>query len=361
MIKNALYYPYIYFQDINWLKAMALFYDRIYRIVPPQMEVDDREEIKPFHSDHKIFCEISPIPYSEEASRMFLEKMRNWKAASLHFAGEKHIDIHLSKISKDVGNLFKELGYKTSDYWVNLPERIASNYMLYLATVISEKNKLSLLTDKLAPWTATNYFIYDGQFDEFSLDINSVSESNNPLYFFTFVLHELIPANISDIPISSILEFRKRRQDEMAQLRNAISVVYNSLQEIQDRGVLTDRINDSISDVRKAVDEYKKSADLLKARGWKGSLLMGLPASVGLATLFGGSNPQLIILGAAGFAINAVYSFYNTKRELRELARKNPYSCLAMMGRDFGRYAGQRRGRSIDFHVIDYLKRFIGS
>ena len=49
-MNDALYYPYINFQDTNWIKAMSLFYNRIYRIVPPNLEahyIEDTDDIKP--------------------------------------------------------------------------------------------------------------------------------------------------------------------------------------------------------------------------------------------------------------------------------------------------------------------------
>jgi hypothetical protein len=33
-VRGALYYPFPYIQDENWLKEQALFWDHLYRIVP---------------------------------------------------------------------------------------------------------------------------------------------------------------------------------------------------------------------------------------------------------------------------------------------------------------------------------------
>jgi hypothetical protein len=47
MLADALYYPYISFRDVNWLKSMAMFYERIYRIVPHGIIPSDNEKLQP--------------------------------------------------------------------------------------------------------------------------------------------------------------------------------------------------------------------------------------------------------------------------------------------------------------------------
>ena len=43
----ALFYPYIHFQDDNWLKASALYWDKMGRIVPYSYEtVRDSDTVK---------------------------------------------------------------------------------------------------------------------------------------------------------------------------------------------------------------------------------------------------------------------------------------------------------------------------
>jgi hypothetical protein len=47
MQQNALYYPHIGLHNAAWIKAMALFYDNIYRIVPDNVIPEDAEELNP--------------------------------------------------------------------------------------------------------------------------------------------------------------------------------------------------------------------------------------------------------------------------------------------------------------------------
>jgi hypothetical protein len=43
---DALYYPYIHFWDVGWLKSTALYWDSMSRIVPDGFEPDDPDEVK---------------------------------------------------------------------------------------------------------------------------------------------------------------------------------------------------------------------------------------------------------------------------------------------------------------------------
>jgi hypothetical protein len=47
MQNNALYYPLTALRDASLVKALALFYDRVYRIVPDNVRPDDHEELRP--------------------------------------------------------------------------------------------------------------------------------------------------------------------------------------------------------------------------------------------------------------------------------------------------------------------------
>jgi len=101
MLNNALYYPYIAFNDSTWLKVMAMYYENMYRIVSDNIIPDDPEYLA-------------------------------------------------------------SLGCKATDNWLNIPTELASNYMLFLATEIGRRNQLNLITNEWAPWTATTYFSING-------------------------------------------------------------------------------------------------------------------------------------------------------------------------------------------------------
>lgn len=149
MLQNALYYPHIGFHDPSWIKAMAMYYDNIYRIVPNNIIPDDSEELQALLQEGSIGKMVDPADYSKKASDQFLVRLGGWKAAALDYNKEDEellTRLHTDKTDERVRELFREAGFKENNDWMYVPTAIASNFMLYLANEIASKNRLSLIT-----------------------------------------------------------------------------------------------------------------------------------------------------------------------------------------------------------------------
>ena len=363
MIEDALYYPYIGFNNHNWLKAVSLFYNRIYRIVPSNVIPNDSQEVLPLLEDGTIGDGIDPTPYSKDASEEFLDNVeKKWDAAALTYSTEERgnlVRLHTDKTDEKVRNMFISMGYKKMENSMYIPTELASNYMLYLATVISQKNNLSSITENIAAWTATSYFNLDGSFEELTTPFDFVVGNENPFYLFSFIIHNLTLINIADIPAKDILKFRKKRKDEMNNLRYSISKIYNKLGKIEDHKIYMEQVKDTLEECKKAIEEYKKSADLLKVKGWFGIGVMGLPAPYALAKIFKIPDLSTSVLIGTGLAIGAIYSLRSMVQGLRDIRMRNPYSCLALMEGDFSKYTRQRGGGDINFHLFNCMEEYI--
>jgi len=67
--RRALYYPYVTFHDARWLKAAALFWDGLDRMVPASLDVQDNAEVKELAAGEPGLVNIVRIdPYGAEAS-----------------------------------------------------------------------------------------------------------------------------------------------------------------------------------------------------------------------------------------------------------------------------------------------------
>ncbi len=67
--RRALYYPYVTFRNVRWLKAAALFWDGIDRMVPASLEVEDGPEVKDLAAGERGLISIVKIdPWGPEAS-----------------------------------------------------------------------------------------------------------------------------------------------------------------------------------------------------------------------------------------------------------------------------------------------------
>lgn len=366
MIKDALYYPHIGFLEPNWVKGMALFYDSVYRIVPDNVIPNDPEELQPLLEDPSIGKRIDPARYSKDASDNFIEEKSSWTAAAFVCNDEEQVEetlsrIHTSKIDEQVKDLFNSLGYEDIDDWMHVPTELASHFMLYLANDIAKKNQLSLITPNWAPWTATTYYNLDGCLDEYIPLFEQNNEySDDPFALFSLMIGATTPLNISEIPGDSIIRFREKRKDEICNFRNTIYELFKELQKLEDPIVREDVINSKIQELITARDEYQKSADIIKAKGWFGVSFMGLTAPVALGTLFNIPSASIISLGATSLALGGVFNISSTKEQLRELQKRSPVSALVSMRKSFKRYnRREKKEVGMNYLAYDSMEEFV--
>lgn len=363
MLNNALYYPYIEFTDINWVKAVAMYYENIYRIVPDNIIPADPEALQPLLEDSSVGAMIDPVPYTEGMVDIFLEKTQHWSAAALMATKEEERDfsrLHTNKTDQKVRELFASLGYRETNGWLNIPTELASNYMLFLATEIGRRNQLNLITCEWAPWTATTYFSINGGVDEAMMPYGEGKDFvNDPFALFCLIIGEITPMNICDIPAEKIRDFRVKRKDNIASFRMAVSELYNELQRLEDPKVRYDSIKTKIAQLKKAKAEYQKSADIIKAKGWFGVSFMGFPAPAALGAFFGIPHALTVALAIGGIAIGGLFNIKNTATELRKLQKDNPVSCLVEMRRSFKRYTRFRANGDMNYHAFNCMEEYI--
>ncbi len=364
MIKDALYYPHIDFAEPNWLKGMALFYDNVYRIVPENVKPDDPEELKPLLEDPSIGKGIDPARYSVDASDNFLEEKSSWTAAAFVCEDEDQVEetltrLHTSKADEQVKDLFNSLGYKDIDDWMHVPTELASHFMLYLANDIAKKNQLNLITPDWAPWTATSYYNLDGCLEEYIPVFEQNNEySDDPFALFSLMVGAITPLNISEISGEDIVKFREKRSDEISNFRNTIYQLFEELKKLEDPVVRKDVINSKIKELIVARDEYQKSADIIRARGWFGVSFLGLTAPVTLGTLFNIPSESVATLGVTSLALGGIFNISSTKEQLRELQRKSPVSALVSMRSSFHRKYRQREV-GMNYVAYDRMEEFV--
>jgi hypothetical protein len=361
MIKNALYYPYIGFQDPSWVKGMALFYESIYRIVPDNIIPEDHPDLQSLLEDPAIGRMIEPSKYAAEASNDFFLNKDRWGAAAFVFGDEDNAvehtlsRIHSAKTDEQVKQLFNTLGYgEINSDWFNVPTELASHYMLYLANNIAQRNQLNLITDTWAPWTATSYYNLDGCFNDYVPLYEQNNEYSDDLFaLFSLMVGEITPLNILEIPGEEIIKFRGTRNDEICRFRNAIYDFYCELQKLEDPVVRQDAIDAKIKELIKAKEEYQKSADIIKAKGWFGVSFMGVSAPVTLGNLFNIPSASIITLGITSLALGGIFNIKATKDQLQVLQKKSPVSALVSMSNSFKRY-NRRQNKEVGMNYLAY-------
>jgi len=362
MLKDALYYPHIGLKNVPLVKSMALLYDRVYRIVPDNVIPDDHPDLQPLLEDGLVGAMIDPTRYSRAASDNFLAKLGDWRAAALSHQEEDAEQIsrlHVDKTDQRVREMFSEMGCSDENEWMHVPTELASNFMLYLATEISKKNNLSLITNNWGAWTGANYFRLNGKLDETISCETKLDHLYDPYSLFGLILSEMIPMNISDISSDEIVSFRGKRHDEISCFRNAITALSEELKALDSDEIKIDRIRDKVRELNRAKKDYKHSADLIGAKRWFGVSMMGFPAPIVFGNLMSIPAGSTIALGAAGLAIGALYSITSTREDIRKLNAENPASYFIELGRSFKNYTQARGSGDINFQAWSCMEEYV--
>ncbi|MBF0423591.1 MAG: hypothetical protein HQL73_11425 [Magnetococcales bacterium] len=359
---SALFYPYIDMRDAGWFKAMSMFYEHVYRIVPAGVTTNDPDELKPLIESQAIGKQIDPGRYAADTAEKFLQKIQEWDAAALSASDAEEYEVaklHTGKTDQVVRDLFNKLGYPESEDWHYLPTEFASNYMLFLAREIASRNKLSLATSEWAPWTATSYFNMDGGISE-NMRMYDTSDQDGQEQFalFSFIVSRFIPLNIQDIPSNKLVDFRERRRDEISRLRQAIADFHEHLSGIEEEEIVIDEINQKVKELESALQDYRKSADLFKVNGWFGINLMGFPAAYLLGKLLGAPDASIAAIIGSGIAVGGIYNINKSRSELRKLRKESPVSCLVEMEESFKGYTQARGGGDMNYHAYNCLEEY---
>jgi Family of unknown function (DUF6236) len=366
MKTDALFYPHISLNNSPLIKSMSLYYENIYRIVPDDVVPEDSADLHALLEEGSVGRKILPNEYSRKASEEFLSKLNDWDADALYYNyGEMDRDatskLHKDKTDERVKQLFRDAGFEEDSDWLYVPKEFSSNFMLYMANHIASNNNLSLITNDWPAWTGTSYFGLDGQIDSL-LTIGIQGDQAEQLECFSLygiMINELVPINIADIPAEKILDFRERRKGEIQQFRKCISELRNEICKIESNELRIDAIRDKAKDLERAQKQFKASADLLKAKGWFGVSMMGVPAPMVLAQLLSLPSVSTIALSGAGIAIGSLFNIENTKEELRKLREKTPESLIYDLRKEFKQYTGSRGGGDMNFHAYNCMEEYI--
>ncbi|WP_157537394.1 DUF6236 family protein [Kitasatospora azatica] len=73
MQRIGLYYPYVHFRDEEWIKAAALYWPRLARVVPPGFPISDPRLIKVLRSELDFVVDVDPREAAEAVAPAFLK------------------------------------------------------------------------------------------------------------------------------------------------------------------------------------------------------------------------------------------------------------------------------------------------
>lgn len=246
---EVLYYPTIEFRDESWLKGALCQWDKVYRIVPPSYHPNDSDEVKEA-IDAGLLESIRLT--KEDLSETAADFMVFWERAPFVPAAfeareEVPVRLHPEKVDERIREQLAALAeHVDQDGFLTLSKEVANAYMLFLSESVSRRRGIPKLTDDSSMFTAMEYFIHDGNFDEivYSEDRAEVTAA--------LTLASLVPEGIGKCRMREVIEFHEKNEEGRTAFRASVDGLVNELKHVKDRVFLEKRVAKFEEDLRKA-------------------------------------------------------------------------------------------------------------
>lgn len=354
----GLYYPFIHFHDENWLKFALLYWNQIARIVPDTYKAVDSAGVRSVRDELGAITDVSPMKASPDVVRGFLDLVRQHGNEL-----RKKYDISLSRkwtpdpntVARAPGEadakfayIFHEkLGFELSEClsderlairgeghdgrWLGVHPDLAAVYMTALAESIAKRSAYGLLADDLVRHVAVGAPTLD-RLAEILLNgrVRRVGDGVvRQDAIAVFALRTVIPKNLSHVPFSTIIKFRKDRAVELAAFQRWMHGLAGELTKanIKSRTAMNEHLKVLARDeIEPRVSDLKKQFRDLGVETVAGVVGIKSPWVIGGAALAAYlSNPAIAI---AGISFTAAATIGKQRREAKKLVAANPAAYL---------------------------------
>lgn len=268
MSDMGLYYPYIHIRDDTWLKAAALLWPKLGRLVPVGYVPNDSDVARAL-VDEEFLVDVEARWYDPIASA-FISLVRNNEEelrARYGLALAPDIEavgvgaIHRSKLSQRLIDDLTETGLAREgrpdwlqphllggsvdnvgvdpDSWVLMDRRVAAVYLTMVAGQAAAENDLAVVTDQpdfhglLSSWSTErliDLLLYDR-----TAELPDSSESSADEVAETYAvlaIRSYLPQSLETAPIEKVLNARKYLLPEFVKFREHLEALTPAFAEI---------------------------------------------------------------------------------------------------------------------------------
>lgn len=278
MSSIALYYPWMHFQDDNWLKLALLTWDRVVRVRTRDLEDHDRALVRRIRAETDFLIEITPsstdlaqvteafkevIDTDQEQIRVLYGRGR-CGGGGVDYRGQPMGNIvyapsfpipprpfrrqlmgksglywlyhgpHGSRMSDGMWALLREadLAIAHNDVWTGVRPRLGLVYAAALTDVIARNNLLSPVTDDPQAHRAVGaldrltelLFVEDGH--------APALENADSAYLHVALNAVVEPKRLSQVPVAKLIKFRHQHSAELVAFRQHIKDLSVELEQI---------------------------------------------------------------------------------------------------------------------------------
>lgn len=313
---KALYFPYIHFQDENWLKYSLLYWDGLKRIVPEEYTPADSKTVKAL-LDENIIENVNPkdgkVPYTMGAAEQFLPtfkqmlQRRHDKRTPATIVNEllekrEKTPIDIRKMDSRVVDVLSNYEFAIRDgNSLIMDPKLAGFYMVCLAGHISEEQKAPLVTDTFEMETIGTYF----QHSRISQDMFR-KQYDKEFQLTRMLMPVPSPQNLKDIDIKKFIKFQKKYEAERTQFRKAIEGTCKGISDLDDQSAIKDFLEQKKKEIKTSVDDQRKAIRGLNAGNMLSLCSISVPTGVSSLAGLSAVNPISVPL-IAGLGLTVVF------------------------------------------------------
>ncbi|MGC5322406.1 DUF6236 family protein [Micromonospora arida] len=355
MQRPGLYFPYVHVRDDDWLKAAALYWPDVRRLVPAGYSKHDSLTAQAF-VEAEILRDEDPEIYLNSLTWDLLQAMRrnaellardyslehastNWDGHQWTAAGGPNFGrpelgwIHVTKFPHGVVDYLSELGLaqlgrteghgwpvtRDMGQWIGLHPALASAYMTALAGRLGEQAHLEPLTDQVDLRVATPSSDAGAALQLLIGRSDPGPRANLPseavATYVMLAMQYAHPANLKGVPATKIIECREKLVEELAKFRDHVTSQQDQLAELAAIPITARRLEAFAEHVQHTVEiplrSLERGLKLLKLEPTRSLLLAGsftTPAVMGAASKAAHlTHPVATSVASAAVAVGAAW------------------------------------------------------
>ncbi|PUA82096.1 DUF6236 family protein [Nocardioides currus] len=264
--QSGLYYPYIHIRKDNWLKAAALYWKRVDRIVPRDYPTKDSPTARSLIDELGFIQDRRPGQAAVDTSRMFTDLLRERgpeifnrlrvqpsrvdligrylspsdgglsSGGTIGYIFAEKLSSELVDALEDEGMAFgassEAHGHRRfslnvgSASWIGMDSRLAATYMTVLSRLTAQHFNLSPVTDEPIAHVAMEGLSVDaiasaliGDVAPQERDLRASREQR----VATLAVQSVLPKSLGLIGVDEIIRFRKNHDNELGAFQAAVS------------------------------------------------------------------------------------------------------------------------------------------
>ncbi|HEY3373724.1 MAG TPA: DUF6236 family protein [Candidatus Aquicultor sp.] len=364
---RALYYPWIDIRYDGWIKSASLYWDTIQTIVPQSISCPYSGDVAQAFEDEGILQPLrvrSDMVEIEDLTEDVLKFLNSPEAANifLHTDTQRYAHIHPEKLPETVRRLSsihpEKLPNRVRDIieniglgrenkgWLEVDESFADFYMTLLATKLSERLGIALLTENASPHRLSLSARTDSGLSTVVQESDRYEgwygyrgrRQNIPRELTQGMMVDLIVEKIGldrDTPIEKILEFRKIHKSEIGRFRKQVEELTKDIPDELEIDALRQHLKDKyVNEVEPAIEDLKRALSGSRIKWLTNSWMRVSFLSAGSSSVLVGMGldvPNALLVGA-GISLVGMGVLFN--EEKRDIIRGNPYAYILAMERE---------------------------